>query len=82
MASMTKKTTVLFDPDRYERLRRVAKARGRSVGDLIRESVEARFGLVPGPDRVRAVEAIGAMSLPVGTWEEMEAETIRGATGE
>jgi len=80
MSTLAKKTTVLFDPEKYKRLKRIARVQGRTVGELIRESVEIRFGLASVEERLAAVESLGEMSLPAGTWEEMEEETIKGAT--
>lgn len=80
MAALTKKTTILFEPDKYERLKRIAQGRSRTVGELIRESVELRFGLVSREERLAAVAALAALDLPVGTWEELETETVEGAT--
>jgi len=80
MEALSKKTTVLFEPAKYEALKRIARSRRKTVGQLIRESVEVRFGLCSPEERLRAVEAIGMMGLPVGGWEQMEREIERGAT--
>jgi len=40
---LTKKTTILFSPDLYDRLARLAKQRRTSVGELVREACRAQF---------------------------------------
>lgn len=80
MEALTKKTTVLFEPGKYKALKQIARSRGQTVGRLIRESVEARFGLFSTEERLRAVDAIGIMHLPTASWAEMEHEIEKGAS--
>ena len=79
MANLCKKTTVLFDPQEFEEIKQVAKRLGCSVGELIRRTVRERYLLSTPEERLQAVEALGRMSLPVGTWQEIEDETRKGA---
>ena len=80
MEQLEKKTTILFPPPLYKRLKLLAKVKGVSVGKLIREAVIERYGLRDEEESLRQVQAIGEMSLPVANWEKMERETIQGAT--
>ena len=73
-------TQVTLDPAKYQRLEALARARRASVEELIREAVESHFGLVTPAERRAALEALQRLDLPVGSWEEMEEETVRGAT--
>lgn len=73
---LTKKTTILFSPDQYERLKRLAERRETSVGELVRRACEEQYRLYSVEDRVRAVRELARMSLPVGTPEEMERESV------
>lgn len=73
---LSKKTTILFPPDLHERLKQVAAQRGVSLGELVRTAVEVQYGLVSVDDRVQAAIELGEMSLPVGTPEEMAAESV------
>lgn len=77
MPKYIKRTQVLLSEEQYERLTREARARGESMGSLIREAVDRAYD----DDRERKlklVEEIAAMNLPVSDWDEMEEEIIRG----
>ena len=73
---LSKKTTILFPPDLHARLVRLAAQRGTSLGDLVRSACEKQYGLAPLDERLAAVEALGALDLPVGTPEEMARESV------
>lgn len=76
MEHATHKTTILLTPSLHERLTRLARQRGTSMGQLIRSAVEAQYGLVETEDRLAAVAALGALCLPVDTPAAMKAESI------
>lgn len=73
---LNKKTTILFSTDLHARLVRIAKRRGTSLGDLVRQACETRYGLVSREERLRAVEEIGRLNLPVGTVRQMKRQSI------
>lgn len=75
---LTKKTTILFPPDLYQRLASLADQRHSSVGELVREACRAQYSLTSRADRLALVDRLGALSLPVGTVEEMERESVPG----
>lgn len=75
---LVKKTTILFPPELHAHLVREAGRRGVSLGHLVRSACEEVYGVVSIEDRLRAVEALGRLSLPVGTPEEMERESVPG----
>ncbi len=72
------RTQVLLTREQRDRLERLAAERGVSVGALVREAID-RY---PPRSRSRkeAFEAIRALRLPVGDWQAMEEEIVRGAT--
>jgi predicted DNA-binding protein len=70
------KTTILLTPSLHERLSRLARARGVSMGQLIRSAVEAQYGVSDPEERRAAVAALGALSLPVDTPQVMKAESV------
>lgn len=73
---LTKKTTILFSPALHEQLTRLAEARGTSLGELVREACESQYGIVSAGERLKAVEALAALELPVGSPAEMELESV------
>lgn len=73
---LTKKTTILFSPELHEQLTRLAEARGSSLGELVREACEVRYGLVSTDERLKAVKDLAALELPVSSPEEMELESV------
>ena len=77
MSTMTKKTTILFPPNVYRQLERVAREQGVSVAQLVRQAAIQSYLLADQRTRREAVRAIAAMNLPVGSWREMEVETTR-----
>ena len=78
MHMFTERTQVLLTRDQRLRLERRAAEERRSVGALIREAVDAYVG---SPTRSRAEAASRLMQLdaPVGDWEAMKQEILRGA---
>lgn len=63
---LSKKTTILFSPQLHKRLTDLAARRGSSLGELVREACEARFGVVGSPERVAAAQALAAIEAPLG----------------
>ena len=45
MERLTKKTTILLQPELHRRLTRLAERRGTSLGELIRSACETQYGL-------------------------------------
>jgi len=69
-----KRTQVLFPEDQYRRLRQEAKARGCSVGELVRDAVSQVYLEGSKEARLAVVRRIAAMNLPVADWPQMEEE--------
>jgi predicted DNA-binding protein len=76
MEQLTKKTTILFPPALHRHLSNLSKARGVSIGELIRSAVEAQYGLVSREAQIKAAAALRRMSLPVGTVRQMNRESM------
>jgi carbonic anhydrase/acetyltransferase-like protein (isoleucine patch superfamily) len=73
---LVKKTTLLFPPDLYAQLTRIARQRRVSVGELVRRACETTYGIVSQESRVAAVRELEAMSLPVGDPAQLERESV------
>jgi hypothetical protein len=72
---LSKKTTILFSPELHRRLSQLAARRGLSLGELVREACEARYGVVGSASRLEAVGALAALDLPVGGPDQMKRES-------
>jgi predicted transcriptional regulator len=74
---LKKRVEVLFDEDEYRRLEELARAKGRSIGALIRAAV-ARDYLAP--DEERRHEAFKWLTSQtfdfLGDWEDVKRELL------
>lgn len=73
---LSKKTTILFPPKLYNHLSRIARERGESVGQLVRDACERLYGEPSADERMQAVRMLASLSLPVGTVEQMSEESV------
>lgn len=74
MAEFTRRTQVLLDDERYERLRRRAEERGASIGELVREAIDRSLSEDTGR-RFRAGQALlDAEPTAVDDWPLMKRE--------
>lgn len=70
----TKRAQILMEPGEYRQLERIARGEGKSVGELIREAVRARY-LTGEAEASRLVREISDMRLPLpARWESLEGE--------
>lgn len=80
--TMTKRVQVLMEPGEYDLLERVARKRGSSVSDLMREAARAQFLVdVDRSRRARSVHSFLSLpDAPLPEWEivKMELEARRG----
>jgi hypothetical protein len=76
MATLSKRVQILLPPEQYSRLQAIARSEGESVGSLIRHAIEDVYFRSEEQDRLDAVRRLGAMSLPVADWEQMERESL------
>lgn len=77
---LSQKTTILLTPALHERLVALARDRGVSMGQLIRQAVEAQYGLGDATERLEAVRSFAALALPVGPPAAMKAESAPSGT--
>ncbi len=77
--ALSKRVEVLFDPERYACLERIARERRKAVGELIREAVEQLVIQPSQREKKEAVERLISMNIPLGgaSWEEMKEEIAR-----
>lgn len=72
-----KRVEILFDPDQYARLERIARERRESVGALIREAVQKTYLGPTREEKLAAVRWMAAQNIDLGSWEELEEEMAR-----
>ena len=82
--ALTKKVMILFDPDKYKKLELKARLHKKSVGALIRDTMEEYDIPDDKISKKRRMEAarriISADEKPVG-WKEIEKLIERGHIG-
>jgi hypothetical protein len=77
----TERTQVLLTPEQRRRLERRAAEEHRSVGAVIRAAVDAYVSVSPR-SRGEAAQRLLRTGAPVGEWEDMKAEILRGQAGD
>lgn len=81
MALYTRRVQSVLSEEQYEELSRIAEQRDQPLSVLIREAVkEVYLERRDTRCRLEAVERIASLDGPVGDWEQMEEEIIRGAS--
>jgi predicted DNA-binding protein len=76
---LSRKTTILLSPALHERLQRLARRRGVSMGELIREACAVQYGVGGTETRAAAVQQLGALQLPVGDPQTLKRESVPDA---
>ncbi len=78
MSVLTKRTQILFSPEEYQLLKKLAVSTKSSVGELVRRAVKKQYQAV---GRKEKIEAAGRLcrkkELPVEDWEKMEGEIMQ-----
>lgn len=79
---LTKKTMVLFDEKQYKRIADFAKSRHTSVGQVIRDAVDAVV-LKKGSseERMKAAMRLTSTTDADADWDEFERSAMKGHAG-
>jgi predicted DNA-binding ribbon-helix-helix protein len=77
-----KKTTMLFEEEVYEKLKEKARRENVSIGGLVREAVATYYGIKDKADKIKALDRLKSLNLPVASYESMEKEIIEGVLGD
>lgn len=76
MRTLSRRTQLLLDEERYERLARRAEATGASVGALIRDAIDLAYPAAAVDPREAAEQLLAAEPMDFGDWS-VEKERIR-----
>jgi hypothetical protein len=76
MSTFSKRVQILLSPEQFSRLQAIARSEGESVGSLVRHAIEDVYFRREEKARLEAVRRLGAMSLPVADWEQLERESV------
>ena len=78
MSVLTRRTQILFSPEEYEILKKLAASTKSSVGELVRRAVKKQYQITEKKERIQAAERLcGKRELPVKDWEKMEGEIMQ-----
>lgn len=73
-----KKATLLFDENVYEKLREKSLIDDVSIGELVREAVSVYYGIRDTEEKLRSLNKLSSMKLPVGSPELIEQQILNG----
>ena len=73
-----KKATLLFDEDVYEKLREKSLINNISIGELVREAVSGYYGIRTTEEKLKSLNKLSSMKLPVGSPELIEQQILDG----
>lgn len=79
MPQLTRRVEVLFSEGMAAHLKEVAERENASMGTLIRQAVQEKYGIASSDEKLAAVERLYALEAPIGEWGLMEREIIAGA---
>ena len=73
---LTDKTTILLPAALHKHLKRIAARRKVSMGQLIRDACEEKYGLADREEREAVIESLQGLDLPVANPAEMKAQSV------
>jgi len=78
MSVLTKRAQILFSPEEYELLKKLAVSTKSSVGELVRRAVKKQYQIVGRKEKIQAADRLcRKKELPVEDWRKMEAEIMQ-----
>lgn len=73
MSVLTKRAQILFSPEEYQLLKKLAVSTKSSVGELVRRAVKKQYQIVGRKEKIEAAARLcRKKELPVEDWEKME----------
>lgn len=83
MSMLSRRLQILIDEDRYRRVSGLARERGVSVAEVVREAIDRYTPTAPGRTQRAADAVLSARPMPVPDIEELkrELDELRGRRG-
>lgn len=72
--ALTKRVEVLFAPQQYALMEQIARARGETIGALVRKAVEQQYLGPTLEQRRAALDGLISQQVDFGSWEEIKAQ--------
>jgi len=73
---LVRKTTILLSPQLHDRLTQLARHKGISMGQLMRDACEKTYGLTTPERRLEAARGLASLSLPVDDVGRMKEQSV------
>ena len=81
MSTYTQRVQTVLTDEQFSKLSQVVAETNKPMSVLIREAIETvYFAPQQRQKRLEALEKLLSLNAPVGDWDKMEEEIIRGAT--
>jgi hypothetical protein len=74
---INKRTQILLTEKQYKKLKKISASKKTSIGCLIRDAIDKVF-MNEIKDKRKIIDEIKNMDLPVGNWENMKKEILKG----
>ena len=81
MGTLTHKTTILLTPEEHQLLVQEARIARTTMGNLIRRAIRKLYFTSPQTKNKKAWNRLFQIKAPVGDWEQMEGEILKGRLG-
>lgn len=80
MPSLNKRVEIRIDEERLKILEEEARRRHKSVSNLVREAIDAKYQVRESriAKKLKAVEELARINAPAPLWEQVEEEIRRG----
>ena len=77
MQTLTYRTTMLFSPDLYRQLKKIAQVEQTTIANLVRRAVVAQYLVSDKKERLEALKRLSEVGGATGDWEEIEKQILQ-----
>ena len=72
---------MLFSPDLYRQLKKIAQVEQTTIANLVRRAVVAQYLVSDKKERLEALKRLSEVGGATGDWEEIEKQILQGWAG-